>query len=143
MEMVYVAELHTKGFEIGQDITKEEFEKLKEQFVQMNNIFADYINQALPKINEVWEQYELIREKGDLLALATMHQIMEIDSSTEYGDWLEKYFKEIANCVDLGFNESRLISNIFKEDGMPIYGVKIKGHQNWEIDMTLKQIELA
>lgn len=138
MQLNYKAVFHEKGFIPGKDITEEELEQLRAQFVEMQNLFADGINPALKKLNDIWARYEDIRNKGDVLAIWLTQNTMGINSETEYNDWLAMWYEIFAHGVDLSFQNTRLESNIFRDGDQPIYGVRFKDHPEWTMDITLE-----
>lgn len=140
MAMTLKVVFHEHGFEVGKDISFEELEKLREQFVTMSNLFADGANAALEKLNKIWEQYEYILKIGNVFDIRQTQEAMGIESDTDYNDWIAKWYQELANCVDLSFTDTRLKSYIFRDDGVPIYGVQFKDHPDWTMDITLEQM---
>lgn len=60
-----------------------------------------------------------------------------IRKGTTYNDWIEKWYRDLADAVDLSFQWSRLQSYIFRDGDLPVYGVKFKDHPDWKMDFTL------
>ena len=138
MEVTARVEFHEKGFTPGKDVSELEMEKLRDQFMQMYNFWATNTNTIQDKINDLWEKYERILKSGDDIAIYLCEKTMDIKKGMDYYDWCEKWYKEVAQGVDLVFIGSRLKSRIFRDGELPIYGVEFKDHPDWTIDFTLK-----
>jgi len=137
--VTYKAVFHTEGFETGKDVSEEEINLLRGLFVQMYDAFSTGINQNLEKINDIWHKYEDLKRKGDRFAIALCRQAMEIDSEMDYTGWLEKWYKETANVVDLAYAWSPLQSRIFRDGENLIYGVCFAERPDWTMHLTIEQ----
>lgn len=125
------------GFTPGEDISWDEFFKMTEQFVQMYNIWTVGMNEALEKINDIWNRYEDMLNMNSQMGVMLFESIMGIDHGADYNDWIEKWYKEIAEAVDLGFLEAPLKGYIFRDGEMPVYGVQLKDKPDWKIHLNV------
>ena len=140
MDLQVKVNFHEVGFIPGKDISEKEMESLRTQFMEMYNLWAGYVNQVQEKINETWNRYEDIKNHNDSIVTLMCQLTMEITEEMDYFDWCEKWYKDIAKCVDLGFTHTRLRGSIFRDDNNPIYGVTFIDHPDWSMNFTIELI---
>ena len=138
--ITYKAIFHEHGFEAGKDVSEAELMRLRELFMAMYELFTTGVNSVMEKVNETWEKYEYIKENGDIFSIIALQRVMGITSETQYNDWLEKWYKELANSVDMGFKWAPLKSRIFRDGELPVYGVAFKEHPEWTMDFTIEEL---
>jgi len=137
----------THGFESGKEITEEEFENLKEEFISMHNCFARLTNPLMDKINESWANYEEIEEMSKIInvssSLDQIRKAMEINDNTRYCDWVKKWYDEVCKEMERlpDIKKLNIRPYIFIEDENPILGARLKQNENWWFEMFLKMIE--
>ena len=70
-------------------------------------------------------------------------EAMEIDDSTTYVDWTERYFKDICETVDEIAAMSNYVvrSNLFRDGDLLVFGTKFRNKPEWKIDLRLRQVE--
>lgn len=141
MEIIVNVEFHEHGFIPGKDVSNEELEVLRSQMLAMHNIWADGVNRIQDNINATWEQYEEIKRLNDGITTTMCKLAMDIDENSTYYDWCERWYKEAAKCVDLGFMDTRLRSRIFRDGEYPIYGVMFADHPDWTMNFTIKEVK--
>ena len=138
-EAIYKAVFHEHGFEAGKDVSEAELEQLRELFMVMYDLFTTGLNPVMEKINQTWEKYVDIKETGDTLATYMTQRVMGINSETKYIDWVEKWYKDIADSVDMSFMWAPLKSRIFRDGEILVYGVAFKEHPEWTMDFTIEE----
>ena len=141
MSKVYyvTVDFHHRGFVPGIDISEEELEALQKQFMEMYNLWANTVNTIQDKINATWETYENMLKDG--MDVLFTQELMGIDDKTDYYSWCEKWYKDAASAVDIGYLNTRLKGNIFYDGECPLYGVAFRDHPNWTMDFTMKVID--
>jgi hypothetical protein len=144
----FKAKFNAKGFVPGIDISEEEWELAISEFLAMQNQFAQNCNKIQDKLNENWEKYETIKRKDELLGCSGIYtrmtqQAMGISDKTTYGDWLERWYKEVCDVIDecAEFAGFHLRSNLHREEDLPMFGAKFKDRPDWKIELTLEQVE--
>lgn len=146
MEMEFRIKFNTHGFEIGKDISNEDWNMVQAEFMAMYNIFANMANQVLDKINETWESYEytkLFAERmGNYNSVKDMVESMGINENYDYNDWAEKWYKQIIIGVDAAaaMSQFKVRSNIFRDGDVPIFGGKFKDKPEWTFDFELEPV---
>lgn len=141
------AKFDAEGFEVGKDVSFEEWQMLIVEFGGMYDQYATMLNQVVGKIDEVWSKYEYIRSMdasmGGSISTMLTRAAMGIDENANYGDWMEKWAKEICEAIDRAatFAGYKLRSDLFREDDIPLFGAKFSDNPNWKIRMTLEAIE--
>ena len=146
-----IKELRTKfqakGFEVGKDISWQEWQKLIAEFVTLQDLYANMFNQVIGQINDVWSKYEDIRAIdatiGGCGATLMARMVMGVDVDASYSDWMEKWMKDICEIVDESAENAgfRLRSDLFREDDIPMFGTKFKDREDWKVLMTLEAVE--
>lgn len=143
----YKVEFAANGFVPGVDISDAYWTKAVSETVLLQDIFSSMCNKVIDKINETWHKYESIREKDRIMGLRFFTQqcqeAMEIDDSTTYVDWTERYFKDICETVDEIAAMSNYIvrSNLFRDGDLLVFGTKFRNKPEWKIDLRLRQVE--
>ena len=141
------AKFTAEGFEIGKDVSFEEWQSLIMEFRGMYDQYATMFNQVVGKINEIWSKYDDIKRMdasmGGSLATMMTRMTMEIEENASYGDWTEKWAKKICESIDIAaeFAGFKLRSDLFREDDIPMFGAKFTDNPNWKVRMTLVAIE--
>lgn len=138
--VTYKAVFHEHGFEVGKDVSEAELEQLRSMYMIMYDLFTTFVNQGIEMINDAWEKYIYIKERGDAFATHTLQCEMKINSDTTYADWVEKWYKEYAHVVDSVFMQAPLKSRIFRDGENVVYGVAFKEHPEWTMDFTIEQV---
>lgn len=147
MTMELEAKFRAEGFEVGKDVSSEEWTKLVDEFTVMYNDYATMSNQIIDRLNEIWEKYEYVKLTDESMktsmATAMMRDTMGIKEGDTYGDWMKKWAEDICVAVDatamlLGY---KLRSDIFMEDDIPIFRAKFNDNPKWKIQMTLEAIK--
>lgn len=141
MSTVYyvTVDYHYHGFVPGIDISEEELEALQNQFMDMYNLWAGYVNKIQDKINATWEEYENMQTSG--MDVSVVREFMDISEKTNYYSWCEKWYKNVAEAVDLGYLDTRLKGNIFYDGEYPLYGVAFRDHPDWTMDFTMNIVD--
>lgn len=137
--MEFKAKFITKGFEVGKDVSSEEFNKLTNQLVMMHNLFTENFNTQIDTLNDIWHRYEFIRDNCPI-SVELMRMVMEIDEKCTYKDWLKKWMLQDADAIDKGFFWTRLKGYIKDDEDLPMYGVEFKDHPDWKIYIGVEAV---
>lgn len=137
---------HGHGFDLERDISEEMQNRVQGEFMEMYNMYANMANEVQDKINVLWDKLERIKafDKvfGETEATSMALKEMGLTEDNDYYDWCEKWYKDIAEGVDMAalLSGYMLRCNIFRlEDGCPIFGVKFKDRPDWTMDFTVEQ----
>lgn len=139
----FKATVNARGFIPGKDISDKEWTEIVSEFIAMQNQFATMSNEVIDKINDTWHRYEEIKKMdettGNCISTFLTQMTMGIDSKSTYEDWVEIWYKQICEAIDTcaamaGF---KIRSNIFRADGIPLFGAKFKEKPDWTMDITL------
>lgn len=138
------------GFEEGKDISEEEMKKLRKIYLKMYNAWCEGVDQIQEKINESWDRYERIKARQECVnpqsaavaavAISLCRNAMGINPETDYYDWCEKWYRQVAIKIDDQFADYPLKGKIIRDGELPVYAVEIKGHPEWTMDFELEQI---
>ena len=146
MEMEFRIKFNTHGFEIGKDISNEDWNMVQAEFMAMYDSFADQANKVMDKINDVWDKYEETKKMADSIGVpelvTAMARSMEIPETYDYNDWVEKWYKQIIVGIDFAATIShfKIRSNIFRDGDVPIFGGKFKDKPEWTFDFELEPV---
>lgn len=146
MEMEFRIKFNTHGFEIGKDISNEDWNMVQAEFMAMYDSFADQANKIMDKINDVWDKYEETKKMADSIGVpelvTAMARSMEIPETYDYNDWVEKWYKQIIVGIDFAATIShfKIRSNIFRDGDVPIFGGKFKDKPEWTFDFELEPV---
>lgn len=146
MEMEFRIKFNTHGFEIGKDISNEDWNMVQAEFMAMYDSFADQANKVMDKINDVWDKYEEIKKMADSIGVpelvTAMARSMEIPETYDYNDWVEKWYKQIIVGIDFAATIShfKIRSNIIRDGDVPIFGGKFKDKPEWTFDFELEPV---
>ena len=146
MEMEFRIKFNTHGFEIGKDISNEDWNMVQAEFMAMYDSFVDQANKVMDKINDVWDKYEEIKKMADSIGVpelvTAMARSMEIPETYDYNDWVEKWYKQIIVGIDFAatMSQFRIRSNIFRDGDVPIFGGKFKDKPEWTFDFELEPV---
>ena len=146
----YVVKFVTNGFTPGKDISQEEYENVISEYISMYDVFSNYTNQILDKINTTWEKYQEVKKKEEELlpdypwaryATRLLQAEMEITDKTTYSDWVEKWYKNIVEVIDIMAMTSRfkLMGNLHRDGELPVYGACFRDKKEWTIDFVLTE----
>ena len=146
MEMEFRIKFNTHGFEIGKDISNEDWTVIQAEFMAMYDSFANQANKVMDKINDVWDKYEEIKKMADSIGVpelvTAMARSMEIPETYDYNDWVEKWYKQIIVGIDFAatISQFKVRSNIFRDGDVPIFGGKFKDKPEWTFDFELEPV---
>lgn len=146
MEMEFRIKFNTHGFEIGKDISNEDWNMVQAEFMAMYDSFADQANKVIDKINETWESYESTKRLADSMGQHSLVEFMAssmgINENYDYNDWIEKWYKQISIGIDFvaAMSQFKVRSNIFRDGDVPIFGGKFKDKPEWTFDFELEPV---
>ena len=146
MEMEFRIKFNTHGFEIGKDISNEDWNMAQAEFMAMYDSFANQANKVMDKINDIWDKYEEIKKMADSIGVpelvTAMARSMEIPETYDYNDWVEKWYKQIIVGIDFvaAMSQFKVRSNIFRDGDVPIFGGKFKDKPEWTFDFELEPV---
>ena len=147
MEMEFRIKFNTHGFEIGKDISNEDWNMVQAEFMAMYDSFADQANKVIDKINETWESYESTKRLADSMGQHSLVEFMAssmgINETYDYNDWIEKWYKQIGIGIDFAaaMSQFKVRSNIFRDGDVPIFGGKFKDKPEWTFDFELEPVD--
>lgn len=139
-DYTFKAVFHEIGFVAGVDISEDELEKLREEFVTMHNQFAYMSDGILSRVNETWENYEFAKLYSKELS-DQMAETMGISCNATYQDWLTKWYEQLCDAIDEAHPFGKLKSCIFHDNGNPYYGVCFRKNPNWKMMFTIKEMD--
>ena len=104
MESTVYGEVVGYNFNLDTDVSPEVAEAIRNQYVELQNMFSTIMNKNLEQINLIWDKYKNIEVKEGVigndkmlsdLALITMG----LQPGADYNDWLNKWVKETLQFV--------------------------------------------
>lgn len=133
---------HSKGFDLD-SLNEKLRDAVCAEFMSMYDMFAKMANEIQDKINDSWQQYEEVKLYGNEIATKQVLNLMGLTEEQDYNDWCEKWYLEICKAIDFTAKISRfhLISDIFRDGSVPVYGAKFKDKPEWKLYFTLEPVD--
>ena len=127
------------GFEIGKDVTESEWGFYKNMFCAMYGGYLKCVSQNLKSVDEIWHNFEAIKNSGDMFEITRAARIMGVNASTTHDDYKKAFLHGVADKVNKlwtskGFDQVEGYVYELGEDA--IYCGRIKNHPGWTIELA-------
>lgn len=121
------------GFIPGENISIDEFERVKDDFL---NSYVNY-NAILCKnfelFKETWDKFEELRKTGDMLRISMAARLIGLSIDSTFEDYLDQHREFIVSQINKRIHMDVEIY-VFKNGNDTMYAGKFKDHPDWIIE---------